>query len=166
MDALFEALGFDWKILIVNGINFLILLALLYKLGFKPMQNFVESRKKEIADGIENAKKAEASLAEAKEQSEELLNGARKEAQEIISQAREQAQTQGAALLEKQQEEIARAAEKAKADLSAERDNVLRETKEQAAHLVLAATEKLLREKVDSDTDRAYVEKVLSEMNS
>lgn len=164
MDALFEALGFDWKILIANGINFLILLLLLYKVGFQPMQKFIESRKKEIADGLTNAKIAEESLADAKKQSENIINDARKEAQALIGTARENAATQGAALLEKQKAEIARAGERARADIEAERDNVLRETKEQAAGLVLAATEKLLREKVDAQSDRAYVEKVLSEM--
>jgi F-type H+-transporting ATPase subunit b len=162
---LLDAFGISWQTLLAQLVNFAILLFLLYKIGYKPILKFVQDRTETIEQGVANAKKAEESLADAKQQSENIINDARKEAQKVIGEAREQATAQGAALLEKQQAEIAAAAEKAKAALSAERDNVLRETKEQAAGLVLAATEKLLREKVDTESDKAYVEKVLSEMN-
>lgn len=166
MDALLDALGFNWKILLANVVNFLILLFLLSKIGLKPMQRFIEKRQKEIQEGIDNAEKASKALGKAQEESRAIISQAQKEAQGILEHAREQSDKQAAAALLKQQEEMEKAAQRAKEDIAAERDRVLQETNAQAVTLILSATEKLLREKVDTDADRSYVEKVLAEMKS
>ena len=78
MDALLDALGFNWKILLANVVNFLILLFLLSKIGLKPMRKFIEKRQQEIQEGIDNAQKASKALENAQEESRALISQAQK----------------------------------------------------------------------------------------
>lgn len=159
-----NVLGIDWKILVAQIIVFAALYFFLHKFGLQPILKFVQDRTKKIEEGVENAKKAQEAIEQAKIDQEQILADARKEAQEIIATARDAASKQAEAEKEKGKEELRSIAEKAKKQIQEERDKALRETREQAVELVLAATEKMLRDKVDADTNKAYIEKVFAEM--
>jgi F-type H+-transporting ATPase subunit b len=68
-----EALGIDLKTLIFQLINFLVLLILLTKLLHKPLKKLMESRQREIAEGLENAAKAREQLEQAEAERQEML---------------------------------------------------------------------------------------------
>lgn len=164
MDKLIEALGLDVKILIAQVVNFALLLAILYKVGYKPIMKFVEERTQKIEKGLKDAEEATESLKNAQQQQEAILVKAQEEAQKVITDAKEQANTQANAILEKNAAGLRAIAEKAKKDIAAERDQMLKETREAATALVLQAAEKLLQEKMTDSKDREYVEKTLSSM--
>lgn len=165
MDQLITAFGIDWRILIAQVIVFAILYFAFHKLALKPILDFVQERTKKIEDGVKNAREATKALEEAKAEQELTLTQARKEAQAIIAAAREQAEVAATADRQKAAEEIEANLERAKKQIEEQKEQVLREAQSQAVELVMAATTKLLEDKVDVAADNAYVEKIVQEVS-
>lgn len=163
MDKLIEAFGIDWKIILAQLINFAILVFLLYKIGYKPIINFVQNRRNEIEAGVKNAEEAKESLHHAQQQSDKIISETHKNAQEIINKAREQASKQAQELTDHHRQELKQMSDAAKLELAAERERMMRETREQAGTLVLSVAEKLIGEKMDATRDAEYVKKMLAE---
>jgi F-type H+-transporting ATPase subunit b len=163
MSQLFDALGLDAKILIAQLVNFAVLLAVLYKFGYKPILKFVTERTAKIEKGINDAEEAKRVLHDAKAEQDKLLTAARKEAQEILEKAHQHAKAQSEELKEKTKADLRDIAERAKAAIHDEREKILAETRSEAVGLVLQATEKVLQEKLDAKADQALVERYLKQ---
>ena len=91
---IFQAFGLDIKHLIENLVNFLILVFILYKLGYKPILKFVKERQEKIEKGIKHAEEAAKRLDDAATEQDKILSKAHKEAQDIIGKAKDQAKAQ------------------------------------------------------------------------
>src|SRR3989338_5782020 len=85
MSELVSQLGIDWKLLLAQGVNFLILLVVLTKFVYKPLMKMVEERRKRIEFGKKADTQAVAIISEAEK-------NAQKKAQEIATQADKKAQ--------------------------------------------------------------------------
>ncbi len=164
MGQLFEALGLDLKILIAQLVNFAILFAVLYKLGYKPIMKFVAERTATIEEGVKHAEDAKKALADAQQDQDRILAEARKEAQSIITEAREQAVKQADSIVGKSKEQTAKVVDKAKQDIRREHEQMIQQAKAELSDVVLLATEKVLQEKIDAPADKAFVEKTLSQI--
>lgn len=160
---LLEKFGINFPVLIAQVVNFLIVLGVLYKFAYKPVLKMLHDRTKMIEDGVKNAEKAKTAVEEAAKKQEQVLAEARTEAQAILTKAREQSAAQGAALLEQSKEEAAKLALKTKADLALEHDQLLKNAKAEVADIVVMVAEKLLKEKVTDEKDRALISKLLEE---
>lgn len=163
MQKLIEALGLDPKILIAQLINFVILIFLLYKLGYKQIIKFVEERTRTIESGLKNAEKANEDLASAQKEQERLLSEARTEGRDIVSEAKVNAEKQAQELLAKNAVQIEALNAKHTADMNALREQMLREVKAEASTLIFSVVEKVLREKMTEDADKKLVAKLLAE---
>jgi len=125
---------------------------------------FVKDRTEKIEKGVKDAETAQQALVEAKSEYEKMVADGHKQAQEIIQRAKEQAQVQAAALLEKNKTDLVGIAQRAKQQIHDERERMLREAQEQAVELVLAATEKVLMDKLDVTADTKYIERIVAEV--
>lgn len=65
MPGILQKLGIDWKLLLSQGINFLILLVLLTFLLYKPLLRIMHERKRNIEKAVEVIKEAENKISEA-----------------------------------------------------------------------------------------------------
>ena len=84
MRDLFHQLGVDWRLLLSQGVNFLVLLGVLTFFLFKPLLKLLEERKKKIELGLKVGKEAEERLLAIDKMKEEKISEARKIAFEII----------------------------------------------------------------------------------
>ncbi len=86
-----SSLGIDWKLLILQMVAFLILVAILAKYVYPVFFKIISDREEKIEEGVkaaeEASKKAEASQAD----TEKLMQTARKEAAEIVALAKSEA---------------------------------------------------------------------------
>ncbi|MEY4747335.1 MAG: hypothetical protein RLZZ416_384 [Candidatus Parcubacteria bacterium] len=147
MSDLLAVFGVNWKLLVVQAINFGVLLSILTYLLYKPLLRIIDERQRVIGDGVRTAQAAEQKLADAKRQSEAIVGDAARDAEGIIAQARSGAETKA--------NEIVRAAEaRAQAALkdAAERAEethrqALIESERGIARAAMLAAEKILREK-------------------
>ena len=110
MQELFQSLGINWKLLLSQGVNFLILLAVLTALLWRPLLKAMEERRKKIEFGVKLGEEAEKKLNEIDDLKKEKLIEAEKEAGARSNKMVEDAKVKGDSLLR----EAAEAAELSK----------------------------------------------------
>ena len=89
MDELIHKLGIEWKLLLAQIVNFIILLILLRKFLYKPLLKLMNNRRQKIVEGLEKAKKGEEEFQKIAELREKELVKVQGEAEVIIAKAKE-----------------------------------------------------------------------------
>ncbi len=78
-----ESLGFDWKILVIQLINFGVLYVVLKKFLYTPILKLLDDRKKGIEKSLSDSKKIEVELAKLEEQKNKILDEAKKDSNKL-----------------------------------------------------------------------------------
>ena len=91
MAELFSAFGIDWRLLIVQSLNFLILLGVLWYFLYKPLLGLLKKREETIAQGVADAEAAQKARNEIEVTRSEKLKEAEAEASDILSHAKQAA---------------------------------------------------------------------------
>lgn len=160
---LFQSLGIDWKLLALQTVAFLILLAILKKWVYPPLVAMLDKREAELKASAKAArtaqKEAEAAeaktaalLKEARAEAGAIVAAARDEAAEVVEVAHQKAAEKADALVKAAQQDIAKEVEMAKKALHAE-----------AVELVATATGVVLGQKVDAKTDASLIQSAVKE---
>ncbi len=160
MDA-FASLGIDWKLLLAQGVNFLVLFFVLKRFAYKPMLDALERRTARIEKGLLDAEAAKERLEEAAAKEAAILGQARETAKQIVADAEIAAEKRGERIVDEVEKKAAQFLEEAKKHARQERDSLFREAKREIAALVLLATEKVLREKLSGSTDEELAKRFL-----
>ncbi len=158
MHELLTQLGVDWKLLIAQIINFLVLLAVLYKFLYKPVISLMNKRSNHIEESLKKAEKIEKNLQETEARKEEILAQARTEAQDIFKKAKAQAEASQKETLKAAKEEISALATKAQQEIDAKKSLAIQEAKNDIADLVVASVKKI----VGSNLDQKLNEKLIT----
>lgn len=158
---LLSALGIDWKLLIVQIISFLLLVAILRRFVYPALNKALDEREKTIAASVEAAEKAKTDAEKAEADIERHLSDARKEAQTIVETAHKEA----AVMIEEAQIRADKRAEhiveNARAQLDLDVQKAQAALRQETVELVAQATEAIIGEKLDSKKDKALIEKAL-----
>jgi F-type H+-transporting ATPase subunit b len=160
---IFTALGIDWRLLIIQIVAFVVLVALLGKFVYPWLMKSVDARQ----EAIEAAQKAtaEAQKAAAKQQADtaELMDQARKQAADIV----ETAKLESAELLSVSEKKARQSAEKIVSDAKDQIEHdVARARKDlynDTLELVGLATEKVAGKAVSKSADEALITQSLKE---
>lgn len=155
------ALGIDWKILVAQLVNFLIIYFLLAKFAFKPLIKMLEERRKKVENSIKTAD----DIAKEKEDLDitvrKTMSDAKSEAQKIITKA--QASMKEEASKARAQAESASA--KMLADTKTQIDTMKKETKSELAReigmLVVKATERIVDQDLPEESKKKVDEKII-----
>lgn len=117
MSELFSKLGIDWKLLIAQAVNFLLLLTVLRLTIYKPLLKLLKERREKIEKGLGDAKLASGRLQEAELMKTEKLAEADRASLVIISATERKARELEVSLLsetkKKEEAMLARAKEQA-----------------------------------------------------
>lgn len=163
MDVL-SKLGIDWKLLVAQVINFLVLLWMLRKFAYRPMLEFLEKRAKHIESGLRDAKRAAEKLSEIEEKEREVLEEARKESAALVAHARESAEKVADKIMTESREESERILNEARKKMETERESMRTDMKRELVGLVLLATEKVLAEKLKGADDEVLIRKAVEKL--
>ena len=139
-------------------ITFAILVWVVMKFVWPPLMNAVETRRKEIADGLAAGERGRRDLEDAEQRKTELLSDAnakasarledsRKQGAEIVAQARQEAEAEKARIVASGQREVA-----------TERAAMQRELQNKLGELVVAGASKVLDREVDASAHAAMIE--------
>jgi len=162
--GLFQALGIDVRLLLLQAAAFLLLAFLLGKYVFPYIIRAIDKRQEQMEAGVKASeaaqKKAEAAQAEVEKQ----LKEARKQADEIIETAHKEAVDMVAAAEKRAQTKATHIVTEARASLSNEVDAARKALRRETSDLVLRATEKIIGEKLDAKKDGALIERALKEI--
>ena len=149
MTALLEGLHIDWKLIIAQAFNFMLILAILTKFVYKPIFNVLNERRENIESSVQKAQDIDQQMEAVKQYHQDQLVKARDEAHQIIAQARTTAEKEKEAKIAKTEEEISNLYNRAKADISAEKQEMVKDVEKQTAKFLIPAIEKILQEAVD-----------------
>jgi F-type H+-transporting ATPase subunit b len=161
MNELITTFHIDWKLIIAQLVNFAIILFVLKKFAYKPVMNLMDDRAKKIEKGLKDAEESQKKLAGIIEKEKEVLTKARKEAQDIIAKAEVFAVKNKEEIIEQanvQSEKIMADTEK---KIELEKNKMFAEVKTQVADLIVAATGKIINEKMDTGKDKELIEKAI-----
>lgn len=155
---MFASLGIDWKMLILQGVAFVIFVVVMAKWVMPPLVKAVDDREKRINDAVSAAAKAEAKAEQAEADVEKALREARKDAADILATAHDEA----AATLAKAQDKaksdaehiVKNAHDQLEKDIVAAREALRKDTVE----LVALATEKVVGSTVTKSVDKKLIE--------
>ncbi len=161
-----ERFGLEPKYIVMQVISFLIVLAVLYKFGIKPVTATMEERNRKIEAGIRHAEEMQAKLAAAQQESAAIVKQANVNAARIVDDARKTAKE----FLERQtQEATAKASDlfaKSKEAIELEHRKMLADARSEIARLVVITTERVLARKLTEADRAAYNEAATRELVS
>lgn len=150
--------------LVAQAIAFAVLIWFTVKFVWPPLLKAIETRQKEIADGLAAAqegrsalemaaKKSEAALTEAKQKASEIIGQAEKRASQIIEEAKNNAKVEGDRIIAGAKAEIDQEVNRAKEGLRA-----------QVSSLAVAGAEKILRKEIDAKAHSDMLSKLAAEL--
>lgn len=150
--------------LIGQLLSFAVFVWFTMKFVWTPIMGALETRKKEIADGLAAAERGQHEQELAKERAKDVLHDAKSQAAEIVAQAQKRAaeivdeakgnaRTEGERLLTAAQAEIEQETNKAREQLRGK-----------VGELALAGAEKILRKEINADAHKDIVEALAKEV--
>lgn len=150
--------------LLAQAVSFAILIWFTVKFVWPPLLNAVETRQKQIADGLAAgergrhelelaSKRASQDLHAAKEKASAIIAQAEKRAVEIIEEAKNNAKADGDRILTGAKAEIDQEVNRAKEGL-----------RQQVAQLAVAGAEKILRREIDAKTHSDMLNAIANEL--
>lgn len=154
-------LGIDWKLLIAQVVNFIVLLFVLRRYAYQPILRALEARTNKIEQGLKDAAKSQSKLQTVVEEEKKIMAAAREEARDILLKAEQSAKTRDAAMLRETKGKIDTMIADADSHLADEKARLVREAKAEISGLVVLATERVLGKTVDARIDAALVEQSL-----
>ncbi len=147
MGAILTTFGIDWHLLLINAVNFGLLLAGLTFFLYKPLAKMLEERRMAVAKGIEDARAAEVALSEIEASRKETLARAGEEADEILSHSRQAAASKVKELMNQAEAAAARAIAEAEKQGGELKNKAIEESKQEVAKMIVLGIEKLAKQK-------------------
>ncbi len=154
------------KSLIVQAVNFVILLLILQRLLYKPFLAKMEERTGAIKRSLEEAQAARAEAAHQAEENATRLRQAHAEAAAIREQALKEAGEEQRRLVESARAEAQRLVESAKAQMDADIRRAREELRREVADLATAVAEKLVRRSLRDEDHRRIVADTISRLGN
>ena len=164
--AVAQSFGLNLKLFLAQLVNFGLLVIILWRLLYRPLVTFLAERSQRIAEGLYNAERYETKLKELETERRVLLAKAEDGARVLLNQASEQAEAVKRQARADAEFEAKMIRERAIREAAEEKQVMLTEVQHAAADLVVAAAEKVLRERVDTAADRQLIERALKESTS
>ena len=147
MSDLFAAFGINWKLLLIQAVNFGLLLSVLTYFLYRPVLRIIDERQRKIAEGVATAKAAQKQLADAKEESEAIVGEAARNAETLVATARTGANERAVEIVKAAEARADAVLKDASARAEEAKRQALKESEREIARAAVLAAEKILREK-------------------
>jgi F-type H+-transporting ATPase subunit b len=157
-----EALGINLGYLLVQILNFAIILVVLRVWVYKPILGLLEKRRERIAQGLEDARVAAEARANAEKEAQAILSAAQADANLKVREASERAEQVAREIHAAAEKDAAAVREAAAGEAEQARTAALGELRGQVAALAIAAAQKLIGESLDEKRQRHLVEEFFS----
>ena len=147
MQAIFTTFGIDWRLLLVNALNFGLLLLGLWYFLYTPLMRVLEERRKKVAQGVADAQKAAQELAGIEAARAAKLAQAGKEADTIVSLARTAGAHKEHEIIQSGEAAAQRILDEAEAQAREAKAQAIAESREEVARMVVLGMEKVFKGK-------------------
>jgi len=136
--------GVDWRLLLINAVNFGLLLLILWYFVYEPLTRILEERRQKVSQGVRDAEASSAKLKEIEESRSEVLAKAGSEADEVLRQSRLNAQVKEREIVAAGEAAAANTLREAAAQAAELKAEAIEESKKEVAKMVVLGVEKML----------------------
>ncbi len=152
-----------WHILMAIG-NLLILVLILKKFLFKPVQNIIKQREEEIGKAYSDAGEAlEAANAE-KELYLKKLDDAKSEADSLIKTASDRAKAESAEIISDAKAEAERRRKNADEDIELAKKKAADEMRDSISEMVISLAEKVVEKEIDPKAHQSLIDEAIDSL--
>jgi F-type H+-transporting ATPase subunit b len=144
---------------------FLIVLFVLRRYAFDPIQKMIDERRDRIRRALEEADHARAEARELLEEHRKLIGQARGEAEEILSEARQVSRAMQQRVKEETEADRQRRLDETRREIQAETRRALEAIRAEVADLSLIAAEKVTRGALDDKDQRRLIDDAIGELD-
>jgi F-type H+-transporting ATPase subunit b len=148
MSQLFATFGINTSLLIMQAINFGLLLLALWYFLYRPLFATLDKRRQKIAEGVRDADEATKKLALAEVEKDSIIKSANGEAEKIVAEAKTYAVGKGDELVKEAQAKSAALLTDATLRAEEAKRLALKESEAEVARLAILGAEKVLRERL------------------
>jgi len=145
-------------------INFGIFLAIMSKLAWKPLKQFMITRHDEIAKNLDEAAKLRAEAEATLKQYETKIGGIDREIDTLLAQIRKEAEMEKARIMSAAEADAKRLKEDAERQIAAEIDRARRELRRGVIEAAVSAAEDSLKKNIGADDQRKMAEKYVHDV--
>jgi len=145
---------------------FLLLLGLLAKVAWTPIQTGLERREQSILNRIEDAKRSAEEAAEQLRQYQAKLASAGQDAQELLAKGRREGEAAADAIRREAQESAARERDRAIADIQAAKNAAVTEIAQRAADMAVLLAGRIVRRELNEQDHTAMIAEALEKFPS
>jgi F-type H+-transporting ATPase subunit b len=144
---------------------FLVVLFVLRRYAFGPVQQMIDARRERIASAIDEADRARAEARELLEEHRKLIGQAKTEAEEILSEARRIGEAQRERVKVEAEEDRQRRLEETRRQIEQATQQALGQIRDEVGKLSLLAAEKIVRKSLTDEDQRVLIDEALAEID-
>ena len=145
MQEIIHAFGIDWRLIVIQMVNFGLLAGVLWYFLYTPVLALLTEREEKIKKGVADAVQAEKALQDADVEKSAILKEAHSEASQIVLRGAHHAEEKEKTLLQEAAEKIARQLQNAEAYAEEIKTKTLKESEAEIAKMAILGAEKVLQ---------------------
>lgn len=161
MGEMVDSLGIQWQLLVVQLINFAVILVALRVFAYKKVLNMLDERSAKIKEGLEQSEQAEKRAADIDVEAKKALDEARKEGQGMMAQAKEAADRRRDEDMAQAKKDAEALLERARAEIQLEKDQAIGQLRKEFADITIFAAGKVINDELDAEKHRKVIDEVL-----
>ncbi len=146
-------------------IFFVIVVFVLRKYAFGPIQNLIDERQKQIRSSIEEADKARDEARNLLEEHRQLIGQARSQAEEILGEARKTRESMEQRMREETEAERQRRLDETRREIESAVQRGLEEIRNEVADLTLEAVSRVVGRTLDAERDREIISEAVDSLD-
>lgn len=146
-------------------VNFLILMYVLVKLLYRPIQGILEERRLKVARDFEEAEQAKTAAEKLREEAQKKLEESHIEAYEIVERARNEADRLRGELITQARQEADQLRRRTQNEIERAKKIAKSELKEEAVELALTAVKKIFEKNNSGELNESLIRGVLDELS-
>ncbi len=150
--------------MIMQWINFFLLMWLLYKYMYNPILQFLDERKEKIENSLEDAAKAREEAEKLKKEYEKLLKETAREREKILHEAKVEAENIRKEILNNAQEMSLNVVKELEIMINRLKEVMMKDVKLEAATIATSLARQLLKEKVSKEDEKRLIAKLIKEL--
>ncbi|MCM8538124.1 MAG: F0F1 ATP synthase subunit B [Lentisphaeraceae bacterium] len=143
---------------------FIVLLAVLYKVAWKPILSGLDEREDTIRKSLDDAEEATKKLAAIQEESKKVVADAEQNAKALVTEARDTAKALAKDIEEKAKAEAQSVRDGALKDIESAKAEAMQSLRAESTDLAISLAGKLLGENLDNEKNRSLTEKLINKI--
>jgi len=161
-----EGHGGYWKSYIFQIINFIILLAILFKYLRPPLKGYLEKRHNQVKEELEKARTLSVSAEAAYKKAQERLGNLENELKEIRNQVLSEVASEKERLMEEAEKKAEQIRLQAQQGLREEITQIKKQLERQLSLEALNLAEKIIKERITTEDQKHLIDKFIQQIGS